>query len=470
MHPASIKEARNLRSQVWCWIPAATPSGTHLNLPASGSIVARALEEDQKLFRGILVLVVVAFAIRLAVIPFLIGDSLNPARAHWTFGWEEGRLARSIASGEGFSSPLFGKTGPSAWTGPVYPYLLAGVFRIFGIYTSASAWVILSLNALFSALTCIPICLIARRGFGQPAAIWAGWIWAFYPYAIYFAGGRIWGFCLDTLLMALVIWGTIAIEQETSMPRWIGYGLLWGFAALNNAVILATLPFLLGWIIWRRHKHGMAWRLSGTVVMVMLVLVVMPSFVRNYRTFGQFIPFRSDFWYVFWQSNTGDTSDIYPDWANAAHNSSEMEKYRKLGEIGYMQEKRLASLEFVRRYPGLFVWLTVKRIIFTWTGFWSLRRDYLAHEPFAFPNIAFCSVLGLLLIAGVRQAYRINRNAVIPLGLVLFSYPLVYYIVHPGMDYRHPIDPIYAVFIGVLCSMWAKHRAEAVAITQPEQP
>jgi len=246
MHPASIKEARNLRSQVWRCVPAATASGTHFSLPASGRIVARVLEEDQKLSRGILVLVVVAFAIRLAVIPFLIGDSLNPARGHWTFGWEEGRLARSIASGEGFSSPLFGKTGPSAWTGPVYPYLLAGVFRIFGIYTSASAWVILSLNALFSALTCIPIYLIARRGFGQRAAIWAGWIWAFYPYAIYFAGGRIWGFCLDALMMALVIWCTIAIERETSMPRWIGYGLLWGFAALNNAVILATLPFLLG--------------------------------------------------------------------------------------------------------------------------------------------------------------------------------------------------------------------------------
>lgn len=421
----------------------------------------RKSEENTKRAGAILVIVVAALAIRLAVIPFLIGDSLNPARAHWDFGWEEGRLARSIASGEGFSSPLFGKTGPSAWTGPVYPYLLAGVFRIFGIYTNASAWVILSLNALFSALTCIPVYFITRRGFGRPAAIWAGWIWAFYPYAIYFAGGRIWGFCLDTLMMALVLWCTIAIEQETSMLRWIGYGLLWGFAALNNAVVLATLPFLLGWVVWRRRKRDMPWRLSNAIVILMLVLVVMPWFVRNYRTFGRFIPFRSEFWYVFWQSNTGDTSDLYPDWANAAHNSSEMEKYHKLGEIGYMQEKRRASLDFLRRYPGLFVRLTIKRTIFTWTGFWSLRSDYLAGEPFAFPNIAFCTGLGILLISGLRRAYRINPEAIIPFALVLFSYPLVYYIVHPGMDYRHPIDPIYAVFIGVQCSVWAKRRVEA---------
>ena len=43
-----------------------------------------------------------------------------------------GKYNRPIHSaGEGFSNPLFGKTGPTAWLAPVFPYLLAGIFKTF---------------------------------------------------------------------------------------------------------------------------------------------------------------------------------------------------------------------------------------------------------------------------------------------------------------------------------------------------
>src|SRR5437764_4305205 len=69
------------------------------------------------------------------------------------FGWETGRIARSIALGQGFRAPFQDGTGPTAWLAPVYPYLLAGVFKVLGVYTTASAIAILSLNSVFSALT-----------------------------------------------------------------------------------------------------------------------------------------------------------------------------------------------------------------------------------------------------------------------------------------------------------------------------
>ena len=79
-----------------------------------------------------------------------------------------GRVARSIAQGQGFSSPYEGNTGPTAWEPPLYPYLMAGVFKLFGIYTHASAWVLLSINSLLAtAGTCIPIYRIAQRTFGE---------------------------------------------------------------------------------------------------------------------------------------------------------------------------------------------------------------------------------------------------------------------------------------------------------------
>ena len=413
--------------------------------------------------RTILILVLAALVVRIAVIPFVIDEHLKPARDHWKFGWEEGKIARSLATGQGFSSPFFERTGPTAWTTPVYPGLLAGVFWLFGVYTRASAWAILILNAVFASLTGIPVYFLARRGFGPPAAFWAGWVWTLHPYSIFLSSSFIWGNCLDALMMALLLWVTLAIEDQTSLVRWIGYGLLWGVAALNNAVVLSTLPFLLGWLAWRRQRRGRAWRLSTIATLLTLALTVSPWFVRNYATFGRFIPFRDTFWLVFWMGNTGDASAPYPDWANPAHNDAELAKYYRLGELGYMQEKRSASLDYLRQHPGLFLRTSAKRFLFTWTGFWSFRPAYLAAEPLEFANIGFCAALTALLLAGLRRAYLLNRPAVLPFALVLLSYPLVYYFTHTDIDYRHPIDPVAAVFMGVLIAGWRRKHTKSGA-------
>jgi 4-amino-4-deoxy-L-arabinose transferase-like glycosyltransferase len=404
-----------------------------------------------------LFMILAAFLIRLLVIPLDIGDVLNPNRGHWDFGWEEGRIARSIAAGEGFSSPLFGKTGPTSWTTPVYPFLLAGVFRIFGIYTTAAAWTILVLNSLFSALTCLPIFFIAKRCFSSRAALWAGWIWVFFPYAIYFATGYVWGFALDTMMMSLVLWCTLAMERKDGLGAWMGYGLLWGAAALTNAVMLSTLPFLCGWLYFRRGARPR--RLSEFVTAALfLSLTVTPWLARNYMEFGRLIPFRGTFWMIFWEGNTGDTSDLFPDWTNPAHNETEMADYRNRGEMGYVAEKKRLSFEFLRNYPGLYLRLTAKRFVYMWTGFWSLRPDFLEGEPFAFWNIGMSTILLILMLAGIRQALYAETVNTIPLLVVLVCYPAVYYIAHAGTEYRHPIDPIVVIFIGVLIAAIQEQR------------
>jgi len=163
----------------------------------------------------------------------------------------------------------------------------------------------------------------------------------------------------------------------------------------------------------------------------------------------RFIPFRGTFWMVFWEGNTGDTSDLFPDWTNPAHNETEMEEYRSRGEMGYVAEKKRLSLEFLRDQPGLYLRLTARRFVYIWTGFWSLRSDYLAGEPFAFWNIGFSTILLILMLAGIRRALYTETMNTIPLLAVLVCYPLVFYVAHAATEYRHPIDPIVVIFIGV---------------------
>jgi Dolichyl-phosphate-mannose-protein mannosyltransferase len=127
----------------------------------------------------------IALMVRLAWI--LVGHTyrFKIAENNFGFGWEMGRIAASLAAGHGFSSPFGPQTGPTAWEPPLYPYVTYAVFQIFGVYSKASAIVLLSFNSLCSALTCIPIFLIARRVFSEKVAVGSAWAWALLPNVIF---------------------------------------------------------------------------------------------------------------------------------------------------------------------------------------------------------------------------------------------------------------------------------------------
>lgn len=85
--------------------------------------------------RSLLRLMLISFVLQLAAIGMLRQYKTRAGEDHFGFGWEVGRIARSIAIGEGFSNPYGGNTGPTAWEPPLYPYLMGGVFKVFGVYT-----------------------------------------------------------------------------------------------------------------------------------------------------------------------------------------------------------------------------------------------------------------------------------------------------------------------------------------------
>src|SRR5215471_10982143 len=99
----------------------------------------------------------VALALRLALIVVGHTYKFKAYDNDFSFGWEMGRIGRAIASGRGFSDPFDGHTGPTAWEPPLYPYVIAGIFKLFGTYSNLSAIVLLLINSIFSALTLIPI-------------------------------------------------------------------------------------------------------------------------------------------------------------------------------------------------------------------------------------------------------------------------------------------------------------------------
>jgi 4-amino-4-deoxy-L-arabinose transferase-like glycosyltransferase len=414
-------------------------------------------------FHSTLCIVLVALAIRLIVMGFLYQEQLDPQRDHWRFGYENGRLARSIVEGRGLSGPLFEDTGVTAWMTPIYPYFVAGVFKVFGIYSTTSAFVLLIFQALISALNCLPIYYFAKKLFGMRAAVWSGWAWAFFPYAIYFPVERIWGTWLSTLLVSILLLITLYLEESTRLWHWVGYGLLWGFTALTEPVVMTAWPFMTGWATYRLYRQKSRWAIPLAATVLAFVVVVTPWFVRNYTIFGRFIPFRDTMGMEIHIGNNGDTFHWRPRSIGPWHNDEEWKDFKELGELAYMDREKQRGLDFIRSHPGWFAAVTARRFTYIWTGFWSFDKRYLAEEPLDPPNVLFCTALTVLMLIGLRRLWRENRELAAFFALLLFFFPSVFYVTHVEVYYRRQIDPLILVLAVYALSRRAGKSAEPIA-------
>jgi Dolichyl-phosphate-mannose-protein mannosyltransferase len=398
-------------------------------------------------------LVLVALALRLAVAGFLYPDQMDPSRNHWHFAFENGKVAYSIVQGHGFGSPLFEDTGLTAWQTPVYPYLIAGVFMIFGTYSKASALFLLSLQALISAITCLPVFFVARKTFGDRVALFAGWAWALFPLGIYWPVERIWPTWLATLQITILFLMTLHFERPVRPSKWIAYGLLWGFTALTEPIALTVLPVMLGWIGFRLLQQKQRWFAPLTVISLTFILSVSPWFIRNYEVFHRFIPFRDSMGLEMLIGNNGDTSHWLPASLGSAltnkigpwHNDAEWQRFKQLGELAYMAECKAKADAFIHAHRGWYALVTVRRFVFIWTHFWSFSHYYLAQEPDDPINIAFNTLFTLLTLVGLRRAFRENKPVAVLYALVFLFFPLVFYFTHVEVYFRRHIDPIMLV-------------------------
>jgi 4-amino-4-deoxy-L-arabinose transferase-like glycosyltransferase len=390
-------------------------------------------------------MVLIALAVRLAVIPFLYRDWMDPfVLEHWAFG----RIARSIASGQGFGSPL-ADTGLSALLPPVYSYLLAGIFKIFGIETRASVLAALSLNSLFSALTCIPVFLLARQAFGQRVARWAGWGWAFSPYGVYYGADWAWSTCLVTLELCWLFLLAWRLENSSRTRDWLLFGFFGGVAALTEPVVLAVVPLLGLWTLYRRFRLNRAWKGPMLAAALAAIAVLSPWFVRNYELFHRFIPVRSGFGLELYIGNNGYSAH----WVNRSlhpnHSDAELSEYERAGEMAYMDHKLQQAKDYIRSHPAWFVWMTLRRIVYMWTGYWSFDRAYLKDEPLDPPNIFVNTTMTILGLWGLRRVFQRDAALGVRFAIVLLFFPLTYYISHPETYYFRPVDPLVVILAAV---------------------
>ena len=410
------------------------------------TLAAPVVQSEQKASSRLLlpVIILAAFAIRMVVVCFTYRDLPDADNYFEQFGWEMGWIARALASGHGYSSPYWPWSGPTAMQPPLYPTLLSLVFRVFGIYTLTSGFVILSINSLLSSLTCIPVYFSAKHSLGARAAKIAAWVWAFYPFAIYFSAGRVWEYSLTGLLFTCCFCIAQRIHGTAKPLAWLGWGALFGVTALSNPSTLSTVPFLVALALYRVRQSGGRWMLNGAITALAALAVLTPWTVRNYRALGILCPVRDNFWLEVYDDNGGDAS-LDPSFAHPASNPVEMRKWLTMGEPAFLAKKRTLAIEYIRQHPEFPIYKTLRRILYYWTGFWSFSAQELREQPYEPFNVVYVGGMTLLMLRGIRRLWRQNRPAVLPYLAFVGIFPLTYYITHPLMDYSQPIAPAIVV-------------------------
>ncbi len=359
---------------------------------------------------------------------------------HWV-RFEMANLAYSLATNQGFSSPFGGHTGPSAWTAPVYPWLISLAFRTFGSYSPAAAIAMLMFNSVFSVLTIWIIYRIADHVFGKAVAVRSAWVWALLPDCIYWSVTWVWDTSLAAFLLSALFLLTLEMEGKDRLSLWSGYGVLWGVAGLTSTSVLAWLPFSGCWLAYQLHRRGKPFLLCTTLSALIFWATLTPWLVRNYFAFGQLVFVRGNLGV---ELRSGNNAESEGDWVPVYHptgNSFLYAQYKEMGEAAFVAEQARIAREWIGQHPNLFWRLSFRRCIFFWAG---LPRQglqearnlvYLGTSVFAF---------GGLLLATTRRLHGVFLFATL-----LGFYPLVYYITFAASRYRHPIDPelvILAVF------------------------
>lgn len=357
-----------------------------------------------------------ALATRLASATYILSSRFGPQLLFVRN--EPSHIAAALVSGLGFSSPYAGApTAPTAQQPPLYPLMLAGIFKLFGIYTVASAWTAVLVNVLAGAVTAVLLYFVGRLHFGETVGILAAWLWVL-PWMYQtnaFSVSLTTAYLAALGLTALFLWVPKRLEGSRS---WLVLGIYSGLLVLLQPSLLTVALVYGGWLAVSKGSSPRV-----LIALAGLLLTLAPWTVRNYVTFERFIPLRDNLGLELWLGNrpgmqgTVDFSGDFPD--------VDPGNYARLGELRFMDGKLEASSKFILSDPVAFIGRVLRRIVEFW------------YAPYPFPWIAV-SILGWL---GATWAIRKDRNGWVWL-IMLTVFPLVYYVTHNFPTYRHPIEPL----------------------------
>jgi Flp pilus assembly protein TadD/4-amino-4-deoxy-L-arabinose transferase-like glycosyltransferase len=396
---------------------------------------------------------IAALALRLAhlawlrhtpVFAVLIGDALQYD------AW-----ARQIAGGQWIGTEVFYQT-------PLYPYLLAIVFKLAGHHLL----LVRAIQAALGAMSCVWLCVAGRRFFGDRAGLAAGALLAIYPPAIFF-DGLIQKSSLDLFLMTLLL---ALLGEFLARPHWkwlIAAGLAMGAFALNRENARVLYPIIAVWLLVYFRATPLKTRAAWAgVFTVAIAALLVPVGLRNYHVSGDFLTSTSQLGPNFYIGNHagahGGYEALVADHGNAAFERDDATRLaedasgRRLSPAEVSDYWLGRALRDIRSEPSAWLALAGRKLLLTLnvveavdTESIEVYSDYspVLHGLLWF-NFGIIFPLAVLGAWQTRDQWR--RLAVLYATLVGLTLSVaIFYVL---ARYRHPIVPVVLLFAGAAVS------------------
>ncbi|HEX4064974.1 MAG TPA: glycosyltransferase family 39 protein [Acidobacteriaceae bacterium] len=396
----------------------------------------------------------IALFVRIAAMTFMHTWHMRPYEDHFAFGYEMGRIARALVTGFGYADPFRGHTGPTAWIPPIYPWILAADFKLFGVYSALAAWVILAFDSVLNALIIGPVWEIAARCFNRKVAVWSAWIWALYPAAMQYAVKWVWEMTLSAFLFAWVVVLALRMrrigekggEAAPSARSWAVFGLVWGLIALTNPSICLFLPVCGVWVLMGVPRAALWRRQIPAAVLAACVFVgcLAPWTYRNWKVFHTFVPVRANFGVELYLGNGPDATGLLMGYDHPFEDAPQLRLYHQMGEIAYAKMRGNLAKKVIAADPARFVELCLRRVYYFWFSLPHPTDPHWYNVVGRNLNYQFTSIAALL---GLALALRRKVPAAWLFFWAFLLLPLTYYAVTVHARFRHPLEPLMAILI-----------------------
>ncbi len=331
--------------------------------------------------RYLVALLAFAFALRLAYV-------LAPPTHRLV--WDEiyyDDVATHLVEGRGFAQDR-----PTAWTTPLYPIFLAGVYRVFGHSVVAVG----ILQSCLDMLSLLLLVALARRLWPDPrVAIASIALFAVYPPFVMNSRDLLTLTFYTPLLIGAVMVTLSMLRGEISSAKAVAAGLLCGLATQTRPASSMLAVALAGLVALDPvRRRGLRLREAALLVLV-TVLVQVPWTIRNWRTFHAFIPTATLAGRTFWMGTPsgpgGTTPHLLPGRAPAY-------VLRAVDSLSAVESDRFLYREGLRTiatYPGKYAVLAGAKVLRFWL---NLGFD----DPPSRRTLALASVnLCLMVLAGL---------------------------------------------------------------------
>ena len=246
--------------------------------------------------RWLLAITVLAAVTRVAII------IATPHFAPWGDPADYQRHAVSIAAGHGYPTTQIATPGtPTAFRPPAYPYLLGGVYAVFGVHLLAGRL----LGLVLGVLTVVLLAYLGREIWSERVGLIAAGLAAVFLPLIALNATLL----SESLLLPLELAFGLALIRCWRDPgriRWVVLaGALCGLAALTRSVADVWLLPALAVVAFGSASRRFKWR-GALAAIAAFVVVVAPWTIRNAIDFHAFVPISTEDWY----SAAGQYNDL----------------------------------------------------------------------------------------------------------------------------------------------------------------